>query len=164
MIRVPTLVFFLTSIAVPAAVLGQDSTAVAVETTGEMGSHAFILNDAITFEPFEVPGFDSGLQLAVIHGDPMAESGGYTVRLILPDGYRFPAHFHPMAEHATVLRGTLLIAMGTDENPDALEEYSPGAFLYFPPEQPHYGGATGETVLQLHGEAPFKIMLANTGS
>jgi hypothetical protein len=69
-----------------------------------------------------------------------------------------------MAEHLTVLRGTFLIAMGTDQNPDAIEEYPLGAFLYFPPEQPHHGGAEGETEVQLHGEAPFRIILANTGT
>ena len=57
-----------------------------------------------------------------------------------------------------------IAGVGTDENPEAIEKYSPGAFLYFPPEQPHYGGAEGETVIQLHGEAPFEIMLANTGT
>jgi quercetin dioxygenase-like cupin family protein len=94
----------------------------------------------------------------------MGESGDYTVRLILPAGYRFPPHYHPMPENLTVLRGMFLIAMGTDQNPDAIEEYGPGAFLYFPPEQPHYGGAEGETEVQLHGQAPFKILLANTGT
>jgi mannose-6-phosphate isomerase-like protein (cupin superfamily) len=158
--RITILLSILTWIALPAAALGQD---VAL-TPGEMGDHAFLADDAVTFEPLEAPGFDSGMKLAVLHGNPMGESGDYTVRLYMPDGYRFPAHFHPMAEHVTVLSGTLLIAMGIDENPDAIEEYSLGAFLYFPPEQPHYGGAEGETVLQLHGEAPFKIMLANTGS
>ena len=54
--------------------------------------------------------------------------------------------------------------MGTDENPDALEEYAPGSFLYFPPNEEHYGGATGQTVIQLHGQAPFEVVLANAGT
>ena len=158
--RVAILSLFLLG-ALPVAVLGQDP---AVTAPAEAGTHTFTANDAVSFAPFGVPGFDPGIQLAVIHGDPMAESGDYTLRLVLPDGYRFPAHYHPMAEHLTVLSGTFLIASGTDENPDALEEYTPGAFLYFPPEQPHYGGATGQTVVQLHGQAPFKIVLANAGT
>ncbi|MGH7566988.1 MAG: cupin domain-containing protein [Gemmatimonadota bacterium] len=158
--RITILLSILTWIALPAAALGQD---VAI-TPAEMGDHAFLSDDAVMFEPFEIPGFDPGVQLAVIHGNPMGESGDYTVRLMLPDDYRFPAHYHPMAEHLTVLSGTFLIAMGTDENPEALQEFSPGAFLYFPPEQPHYGGAEGETVVQLHGQAPFKIVLANMGT
>ena len=140
------------------AARAQDSATAAAET------HSFTLASALTYEPLEVPGFDPGLRLAVVHGNPMAESGDYTVRLVLPAGYRFPPHYHPMPENLTVLRGTFLIAMGTDQNPDAIEEYGPGAFLYFPPEQPHYGGAEGETEVQLHGKAPFKIILANTGT
>lgn len=130
----------------------------------EADVHTFTIPSALTYEPLDVPGFDPGLRLAVVHGNPMAESGDYTVRLILPAGYRFPPHYHPKPEHLTVLRGMFLIAMGTDQNPDSIEEYAPGAFLYFPPEQPHYGGAEGETEVQLHGEAPFKIILANTGA
>jgi len=161
MLRVTTLLSFLASIALPATVLAQEA---AQAPAGEMGVHDFIMDEAVTFEPFDVPGFDPGLKLAVIHGNPSGESGDYTVRLMLPDGYRFPAHYHPRPEHLTVLKGTFLIAMGTDEKPEAIEEYSPGSFLYFPPEQPHYGGAEGETVVQLHGEAPFQVILANPTS
>ena len=37
--------------------------------------------------------------------------------------------------------------------------YAPGSFLYIPKEDPHYGGAEEETVIQLHGMNPFKIIL-----
>jgi quercetin dioxygenase-like cupin family protein len=160
MLRVTMFLLACCAVISTAARAQDPSTGVPVETD----VHTFTLGDALTYEPLEVPGFDPGLRLAVVHGNPMAESGDYTVRLILPAGYRFPPHYHPMPEHLTVLRGTFLIAMGTDQNPDAIEEYAPGAFLYFPPEQPHYGGAEGETEVQLHGEAPFKIILANTGT
>jgi quercetin dioxygenase-like cupin family protein len=146
-------------IGLPGAALAQDAA------PAETGPHDFKANDAIGFAPFEVPGFDPGVQLAVIHGDPTAASGDYTIRLLFPDGYRFPAHHHPRAEHLTVLTGTFLIAMGTDENPETLEEYSPGSFLYyFPPGEDHYGGVTGQTVIQLHGRAPFDVVLANAGT
>lgn len=148
-------------IAVPAAAFAQEAAAPAAD---EAGPHVFTANDGIAFSPFELPGFDPGLQLAVVHGDPTAASGDYTVRLLFPDGYRFPAHHHPRAEHLTVLTGTFLIAMGTDENPDVLEEYAPGSYLYFPPGEDHYGGATGQTVIQLDGQAPFEVVLANVGT
>lgn len=151
----------LLAISLPTAALAQEAAPAAAD---EAGPHAFKANDSIGFTPFEIPGFDPGVQLAVVHGDPTAASGDYTVRLLLPDGYRFPAHYHPKAEHLTVLTGTFLIAVGTDENPDALEEYTPGSFLYFPAEEAHYGGATGQTVIQLHGQAPFEVVLANAGT
>lgn len=114
----------------------------------------------LAFQPLEVPGFKSGMQLAVLHGDP-AGKGDYTIRLKFPAGYTFPAHFHPNAEHLTVLSGTFLLSMGEKEG-GALREYQPGDFLYIPPRKPHYGGAKGETVIQLHGIGPFDIKLAGT--
>ena len=90
----------LLAISLPTAALAQEAAPAA-----EAGPHVFTANDAIGFTPFEIPGFDPGVQLAVVHGDPTAASGDYTVRLLFPDGYRFPAHHHPKAEHLTVLTG-----------------------------------------------------------
>jgi uncharacterized protein (TIGR02246 family) len=125
----------------------------------EPAGDRMVMNHAagMQFQPLEVPGFKSGLQLAVIHGDPMGK-GDYTIRLKFPPGYTFPAHYHPNAEHLTVLSGTFLLAMGEKEG-GATMEYQPGDFLYIPAKKPHYGGAKGETVIQLHGMGPFEIKL-----
>jgi quercetin dioxygenase-like cupin family protein len=147
-------------LAVPAVALGQQ----AEEVSSEPPDHAIITSESMAFQPLEVPGFDSGMKLAVIHGNPEAQAGDYTVRLAFPSGYRFPAHWHPKAEHVTVLSGTFLLAMGETADPAAVQSYTPGAFIYIPAEHPHYGGAEGETVIQLHGEAPFEIYLVEAGS
>lgn len=141
-------------LAAPIAALAQDGAEAAA-------THVFTAADAVEFNPIEVPGFDSGMRIAVVHGDPGSE-GDYTIRLSFPDGYRFPAHYHPKAEHVTVLEGTFLLAMGTSHDPAAIERYAPGAFLYIAPEHPHYGGAEGATTIQLHGEGPFDILLSDT--
>jgi uncharacterized protein (TIGR02246 family) len=112
----------------------------------------------MTFQPLDVPGFKSGMQVAVIHGDPFGK-GDYTIRLKFPAGYTFPAHYHPNAEHLTVLSGVFLLGMG-DKEGGPTREYQPGDFLYIPPKKPHYGGARGATVIQLHGIGPFEIKLA----
>jgi|SRR5687767_13148429 len=112
----------------------------------------------MSFQPLEVPGFKSGMQLAVVHGDPMGK-GDYTIRLKFPAGYMFPPHYHPNAEHLTVLSGTFLLSMGEKEG-GTLREYQPGDFLYIPGTKPHYGGAKTETIIQLHGIGPFEIKLA----
>jgi quercetin dioxygenase-like cupin family protein len=122
--------------------------------------HHFVPAASVKFSPFEVPGFPSGTQLAVIHGDPNAASGSYVVRLSWPDGYKFPAHWHPNAENLTVLQGELVLAMGDKEGAGKPETYSAGTFMYIPGKEAHYGGAKGATVIQLHGQAPFKIVLA----
>jgi uncharacterized protein (TIGR02246 family) len=133
---------------------------VVIEPAGD----EMVMNTAagMVFQPFETPGFKSGMQLAVIHGDPMGK-GDYTIRLKFPAGYTFPAHYHPNAEHLTVLSGTFQLAMGEKQGA-MLREYQPGDFLYIPPKKPHYGGAKGETVIQLHGIGPFEIKLSQMAS
>jgi quercetin dioxygenase-like cupin family protein len=106
------------------------------------------------------PGFAPGIKLAAVVGDPAAADQPYTVRLKFPDGYRFPAHYHPKAENVTVLTGTFLLGMGKSET-GATATYTTGDYLFVPPEMPHFGSVRGETVVQLHGVGPFEIKLVN---
>lgn len=107
------------------------------------------------------PGFPPGMKLAVLHGDPSGK-GDYTVRLKFPPNYEFPAHWHPMAEHVTVLSGTLMLGMGDSFNRAATKPHQPGDLLYIPPKMSHFGWASGETVIQLHGVGPFTINLTKS--
>jgi ketosteroid isomerase-like protein/quercetin dioxygenase-like cupin family protein len=113
---------------------------------------------SLKWDDLKVTGFDPGAKIAVVHGDP-AGTGDYTVRLTFPDGYRFPVHWHPKAEHLTVLSGSFLLGMGTKVDNTALKTYGPGDFLYLPAKNTHFGGAKGVTVIQLHGLGPFTINL-----
>ncbi len=130
----------------------------------DASGEVIVTSNAVAFGPIDVPGFDPGMEIAVIYGDPNAETGNYTLRLRFPDGYRFPVHWHPMAENVTVLSGTFLLGMGDSADESKVATYAPGSFLYIPPTHPHYGGATGETVIQLHGQNPFKIILPETSA
>lgn len=130
----------------------------AQEMADEQPMATVAMADDMVFEPIEVPGFDSGMQIAGVVGD-FTKAGPYVLRLSFPDGYRFPAHYHPMDENLTVVSGTLLLAMGEEENEDSLVRYGAGDFINIPAEHPHFGGASGATVIQLHGMGPFEIML-----
>ena len=145
----PTPLAVILSLALPAAVLAQ----------AEPTTHKEIVADAVEFKPFAIPGFDPGIKLAVLHGDPNAESGDYVLRLWFPAGYHFPAHWHPNAEHLTVLEGNLQLGMGDTYDGGKLQSYPVGSFVYIPGKMAHFGGAKGPTVIQLHGQAPFKIEL-----
>jgi ketosteroid isomerase-like protein/quercetin dioxygenase-like cupin family protein len=113
---------------------------------------------SLKWDDLKVTGFDPGAKIAVIHGDP-AGTGDYTVRLTFPDGYRFPVHWHPKAEHVTVLSGSFILGMGTKVDRTVEKTYAPGDFLYLPAKNTHFGGSKGVTVIQLHGIGPFAINL-----
>jgi quercetin dioxygenase-like cupin family protein len=113
---------------------------------------------SIKWADINVPGFDPGLQIAVLSGNPDV-AGPYTLRLRFPADYRFPPHWHPNAENLTVVSGTFQLAMGERTDASLLKTYGVGDYLYIPAKHPHYGGVKGETVIQLHGVGPFTINL-----
>ena len=119
-----------------------------------------LANSALSWSDFAPPGFDPGMKLAVLSGDPGAK-GPYVVRLEFPAGYRFPVHWHPGIENLTVVSGTFQLGMGNTADWSALKNYGPGDFLYIPPKHAHFGGstATGPSVIQLHGQGPFQVIL-----
>ncbi|MBA3466451.1 MAG: SgcJ/EcaC family oxidoreductase [Gemmatimonadaceae bacterium] len=115
-------------------------------------------SNGLTWRPFQPAGFPAGAKIALMHGD-RAKAGDYALRVTFPDGYEFPVHWHTSGEHVTVLSGTFLIAMGGSGDRSAVQAHGPGSFLYMPARTAHYGGARGETTVQLHGNGPFKLTL-----
>lgn len=113
---------------------------------------------SIKWGDINVPGFDPGLKIAVLAGNPDA-TGPYTLRLSFPAGYRFPPHWHPNAENLTVVSGTFQLAMGERVDNSQLKTYGVGDYLFIPAKHPHFGGVKGATVIQLHGDGPFTINL-----
>lgn len=126
--------------------------------SAQMDSMAVVDADALTWTDANIPGFNPGMKIAVVHGNPEV-AGLYTLRLSFPDGYRFPAHWHPNAENLTVLSGSFLLGMGERVDDAQLKTYTAGDYLNIPPRMAHFGGARGPTVIQLHGEGPFAITL-----
>lgn len=107
------------------------------------------------------PFIQPGAQLAVLEGNPMGESGDYTIRLKMPDGYKIAPHFHPLRENVTVLSGTLKVGMGDTFDAGKMMSFGAGSFAYLDPSMHHYAGASGETVIQIHGQAPVKFNYIN---
>lgn len=107
------------------------------------------------------PFIPAGAQLAVLEGDPMAASGDFTIRLKMPDGYRVAPHTHPHRENVTVLSGTLKVGMGDQFDATKMTSFGPGSFAYLDPSMHHYAGASGETVIQIHGMSPVKFNYLN---
>ena len=126
----------------------------------DMGETQPVMGSALTWGDFTPPGFDPGMKLAVLHGDP-GKPGAYTVRLQFPAGYRFPVHWHPGAENLTVVSGTFLLGMGNTADANAIKTYTAGDYIYIPPRHAHFGGsaAEGPSVIQLHGQGPFQVIV-----
>ena len=118
--------------------------------------------DQIKFGPVP-PALAPGAQLAVLEGDPMGSSGNYTIRLKMPDGYRVPPHWHPNRESVTVISGSFKVGMGDKFDTSAMNSFPPGSYAYLDPSMHHYAMAVGETVVQVHGVAPFQINYVNPG-
>lgn len=116
--------------------------------------------DQIKFGPVP-PALPPGAQLAVLEGDPMGPSGDYTIRLKMPDGYRIAPHWHPKRENVTVVSGSFKVGMGDSFDVSKMGVFPAGSFAYLDPSMHHYGMAVGETVVQVHGTAPFQINYVN---
>lgn len=138
--------------AVPAVVAGQQPA----PTADEM---SMVRASALQWTALELPGFAPGLMMTVVHGNP-EQAQPYTIRLKFPDGYSFPAHFHPNPENLTVLSGKFQLGHGEKPNDASLKEYEPGDYLFIPAKMAHFGRVSGETVVQLHGTGPFSVELA----
>ena len=128
------------------------------QRTGE--PHAIIaLPGKIAWAPGP-PSLPQGAELAVVEGDP-AKAGAFTMRLRMPDGYRIPAHFHPVVEHVTVLQGTFLVGMGETFDATTLSELPADTFAALAPGVRHFAQARGQTVIQLHGVGPWSLTYVN---
>ena len=132
--------------------------------TSEVTAHASERNaftpDSIPWGPAP-PSIPAGAQMAVMEGNPADGNGDYTVRLKLPNGYRFPPHWHPKRENVTVLSGTFKVGMGDTFDAEKMGAFPAGSFAYLDPDMHHYAMASGEVVLQVHGQGPFQIRYVN---
>jgi hypothetical protein len=52
--------------------------------------------------------------------------------------------------------------MGERRDASRIERDRPGDHLFIEAQHPHFGGASGRTVIQLHGAGPFEIVTVGT--
>ena len=106
------------------------------------------------------PSLPPGAKIAVLEGDPNRE-GPFVFRVKAPDGYRIPPHTHPKPERVTVISGTFHIGMGETFDPSKGEAMTAGAYGTWPAGMKHFVWVKGETVVQFHGDGPWKIEYVN---
>ena len=122
-------------------------------------AHSVVAPEAIVWGPAP-PALPPGALMAILAGDPR-QPGPFTVRVKLPAGYTIAPHWHPTAEHLTVLAGEAGIGMGDAIVAASMQTMKPGAFAVMPPEMRHYLRAKVETIVQVHGTGPFTITYVN---
>ena len=115
---------------------------------------------AITWGPAPAV-FPAGAKMAVLQGDP-STSAMFTVRLDFPDGYRFPAHFHPTDEHITVISGTFLVGMGDSIDLAKTMALPAGGFVTAGANMHHFAVARGRTIVQVSAMGPFALTYVNS--
>jgi len=97
------------------------------------------------------------LRVAIIQGDPMTAGHTYTLRLSCTDGAKIAPHWHPTTENVTVIRGAAAVGMGSKWDDAALKDVPTGGFFWAAPHMRHFAECKGDTILQVHGIAPFVI-------
>ena len=98
-----------------------------------------------------------GAKVAILEGDP-SKDGFFTMRLLLPDGYRVASHWHPKVERLTIISGTLNLGTGDRFDTTATKALPAGTYSSMPPKMTHFAWMTGETVLQLSSIGPWQVI------
>ncbi len=106
------------------------------------------------------PSLPAGAKLAVISGDP-GKAEPFVIRAQLPAGYKVAPHWHPTAEHVTVLSGTFALGMGEKFDQAAMKDLPSNGYAALPAKMPHFAMAKTATTIQLHGMGPFAVNYVN---
>jgi quercetin dioxygenase-like cupin family protein len=101
------------------------------------------------------------LRVAVIQGDPMTAGRTYTLRVSCTDGAKLAPHWHPTTENVTVIKGAAAVGTGSKWDDGALTDVPTGGFFWAAPHMTHFAECKGDTILQVHGIAPFVINFVN---
>ncbi len=97
------------------------------------------------------------VRIAVLQGDPMTAGHTYTLRISCTDGTKIAPHWHPTTENVTVIKGAAGVGMGSKWDDAALKDVPAGGFFWAGPRMRHFAACKGDTILQVHGIAPFVI-------
>ncbi|HYE66691.1 MAG TPA: cupin domain-containing protein [Pyrinomonadaceae bacterium] len=129
------------------------------QPAAKMADHGFFTPGDIKWVDAP-PSLPPGAKVALLEGDP-TQAGPFTMRLRVPAGYKIAPHWHPQVEHLTVISGTFHLGMGEKFDQSAGRAMTAGTFGFMPPEMRHFAWATEETIVQLHGIGPWKIIYVN---
>ena len=129
-------------------------------TSGAVADEMKMPVNASQLQLAAAPALPEGAQIAVLSGDP-SKDGLYVVRVMMPAGYKVPAHNHPTTEMLTVISGDFHLGMGDKLDEEKGTLLTAGGFAEAPAKMNHFAWATTPTVVQIHGQGPFAITYVN---
>lgn len=97
-----------------------------------------------------------GLESAVVDGTPSAEGQPFTMLMRIQDGAWIRPHTHNIAKRLLVMTGELRLGYGRVQDDGVAVSLKPGSFMVVPPEQPHFEGSRGVTIVAMYGVGPFR--------
>jgi hypothetical protein len=83
------------------------------------------------------------------------------IELRMPDGYRFPPHFHPTDETVEVKQGTFLYGMGDAFDIAKTKPMQVGDKGSIPATMHHFAMAKGATIVAVSAMGPFAMTYVN---
>ena len=137
-----------------ALTLGAFGPSLAAEPSG----HVMLASEQMQW--VDAPGLPAGGKMATIEGSA-DQAAPFTFRVKFPAGYEVPAHWHPAAEHITVLSGTVNMGVGDKLDKTKTHPLAAGGFSVMPANVHHFGWTDTETVIQIHGMGPWGITYVN---
>jgi len=123
------------------------------------GTHTMLAPNALKWGD-SPPGLPPGARVAVVSGDP-TQAQAFVLRAQLPANYRIAPHWHPTAEHITVLSGTVALGMGDTFDEGAMQTVPAGGFASLPADMRHSFMSKSAATIQVHGMGPFAITYVN---
>lgn len=99
----------------------------------------------------------AGAETVVMEGNPEA-AAPFTFRLKFPPHFRMDVHTHRVAEHITVIAGTLHFGVGDTFDRANTSTYPAGSFVIVPAGMPMFSFTGPEgAIVQVHGVGPWHV-------
>jgi quercetin dioxygenase-like cupin family protein len=106
-----------------------------------------------------MPTHQGVIQQATVAGHP-DKPGWLTLRMKIPANYEVPPHYHPHAEHGTLLAGSYWLRLGQEFEKKDAQVLKPGDLFIIPVYTPHFGWTAEEgTEFQLDLIGPYAVTL-----
>jgi ChrR Cupin-like domain len=110
--------------------------------------------DKVEWKP--APPILPGVEMAVLQGSPN-EAGPFIMRLKFPAFFEYPVHRHRGTEgYVTVLSGAIGVALGETFDPYVARPLPAGSY-FVTPDAWHFAWTFEETVVEIHGNGPWRV-------